>query len=215
MDRALGIDVANDAASNVAAMERYFDPGHPEHARVRRAVEDAQTILDAEFHAIGAEVGWFYPAEKTTAAAADRGSHAGPENDPEEEVSDHLLNNRPSTVPGRQLPHAWLRRGDGATAERVSTRDMVVRDKFLLLARSADWRALDGPYVHVEVIGPGSDAAWTDAHGTWAETCGVGEVGAVLARPDRIVGWRARRLDEDVLAGWDGTIARLLRVSHL
>ncbi|KAI1078133.1 FAD binding domain-containing protein [Whalleya microplaca] len=193
MDKALGIDVSNDAATNVAALERYFDMNHPEHASVRQGVEDAQKILDQEFHAIGAEVGWFYPDESGR----------------DEEVD--LLNYRPSTKPGRQLPHAWLSR-DGV--ERVSTRDMVLPDKFLLLARSADWRSREGEYVHVEVIGLG-EGEWSDTDGMWSEDCAVGEKGAVLVRPDRIVAWRAEKLDEEVLAGWDGIIARLLRVSHL
>lgn len=41
MDKALGIDIANDAATNVDAMDNYFNPAHPEYARLRKAVADA------------------------------------------------------------------------------------------------------------------------------------------------------------------------------
>lgn len=62
MDKALGIDIANYAATNVDAKNNYFSPVHPEYARLRKAAADAQAVLDSELHVLGTKVGWFYPS---------------------------------------------------------------------------------------------------------------------------------------------------------
>lgn len=202
MDHALGIDINNEAATNVEAMQRYFDPVHPEHDQIKQAVLRAQDVMDSEFHALGAEVGWFYPsADIGGEGAATRHDGAFLENGEFD-----LLNYHPSTIPGHQLPHAWLRRDD----QLLSTRDLVLKDKCVLLAWDANWREAEGEYVHVEIVGADS-GSWKDVNGTWATVSGIDKQGAVLVRPDRIVGWRTQRTSEDGIVGLERIVQELLK----
>ncbi|KAH9904383.1 FAD binding domain-containing protein [Xylariomycetidae sp. FL2044] len=223
MDRALGIDAGRDAAANVAAMERFFDPGRDGHAAVGQAVVEAQRVLDAEFCALGAEVGWFYASADIDGEGAENrhdGALVRSDDDDGDGVEDgdgHALEldqlaYHVSTIPGHQCPHAWLaNKSSGGGLERVSTRDMVQPDKFLLLAWDTRWQQLEGKYVHVEVIG--ADGPWEDVDEKWESSCGVEKSsGAVLVRPDRIVAWRARTFDEALLRGGDMLIRRLLKI---
>ncbi|KAJ5833925.1 hypothetical protein N7474_002236 [Penicillium riverlandense] len=78
----------------------------PEGNARREAVRKAQVILDDEFHAIGAEIGWFYP---------------GTQPEGEDIPSDHeghvlrsgemdCLNYHPTTLLGHNLPmHGWTK----------------------------------------------------------------------------------------------------------
>ena len=97
--------------------------------------------------------------------------------------------------PGHRLPHAWL--GDGSA--RRSTLDLL-GPGFTLLTRDPAWveaahalAALAGPPLDAHLLAgdrtPGDRAAF-DAQ------FGIGEGGAVLTRPDGIVGWRARATDQ-------------------
>lgn len=202
MDYALGIDIKNEAATNVEAMHKYFEPTHPEHEQIQQAVSRALEVMDTEFHALGAEVGWFYPsADIGGEGAATRHDGALLENGEFD-----ILNYHPSTVPGHQLPHAWLRRDD----QLVSTRDFVLNDKFVLLAWEANWRKAEGEYVHVEIVGADS-GSWLDVNGTWAAVSGMNKQGAVLVRPDRIVAWRTQRASKDGMVELDKIVQRLLK----
>lgn len=199
MDKALGIDIANDAATNVDAMDSYFKPAHPDYPRLRKAVADAQVVLDCEFHALGTEVGWFYPSADLEGEGSGN-SHDGVllENGEFDGYQYH-----PSTIPGHQVPHAWLRKGETT----ISTRDLARRDRYVLLAQNDGWLKAESRWVHVEIIG-GDGGEWTDKDGTWASVCGVGRDGAVLARPDRIVAWRSKKLDDEALARLNGFLGR-------
>ena len=92
----------------------------------------------------------------------------------------------PNTRPGHHLPHVWL--GDG-----TSTLDLVKDSGFTLFvdpSASAEWlAAASGLPVSVVVV--------SDDDTEWADVRGVGPGGAVLARPDRKVGWRVASLPED------------------
>ncbi|KAI1336971.1 FAD binding domain-containing protein [Xylariaceae sp. FL0016] len=218
MDRALGIDVAASAPDNAAALRRFFDPGHPEHGAVRRAVVDAQRVLDSEFCALGAEVGWFYRDVPVPEAGRDRdrdrdegpdASHAGAlvrGADGGWEL-DQLVYH-PSTIPGHQCPHAWLLRPGSPT--KISTRDLVQPARLLLLALDSRWRKAERRGTQVEVIGGTDTDALEDVNGAWARQCDVNGSGAVLVRPDRIVAWRAKEFSEEVIASWDAIVNQVL-----
>ncbi|KAL2871023.1 FAD binding domain-containing protein [Aspergillus lucknowensis] len=166
MDRALGIDPAKSAAENTASFNAYFDESHPLHAQMRDAVARAQAVLDVEFHAPGAEIGWFYPSVDVKGeGAATR--HDGQIN---EDGEFELCVYYPSTIPGHHLPHFWVDRG----GMRKSSRDLLRRDQCVLFARSEWLKGAGDVDVHVEVV--------DGVH--WIE-------GAVLVRPDGIVAWRA------------------------
>lgn len=108
MDKALRIDISNDAATNAQAMDIHFDKSHPEHQNIREAVSKAQGVFDGELLEDG-----------------------------DMDTSNYHV----SSIPGHQLLHAWLKKGDSA----VSTMDLVRPEKFVLLSRNSDWRQAAQP----------------------------------------------------------------------
>jgi len=95
--------------------------------------------------------------------------------------------------PGTRVPHAWLQR-DG---QPVSTLDLLGKGFTLFTGAAGDpWlAAVDavsesvGVSIAVQRIGP--NTAIRDIHGKWAAITGLSSDGALLARPDDFVGWRA------------------------
>lgn len=153
MDTALGLSPANATEDNVRAMDSFFDAADSGEGAARRsAVDNAQRILDGEFHALGAEIGWFYPDvdvdgghDGGDAAAARR--HGGQLDD--DGVLD-TIHYHPSTIPGHHLPHFWLERdgkeradaGEESKTLRISSRDLVRYDGFVLVTSQPErWQA--------------------------------------------------------------------------
>ena len=105
----------------------------------------------------------------------------------------------PDARPGARAPHAWLSIGE----ERVSTLDLFGRELVLLVAGDGGaWRtaaasvaeSMPGPAVRVRSVG-----RWLrDTDGTFAETYGLADGGAVLVRPDGVVAWRSRSAPADI-----------------
>lgn len=85
--------------------------------------------------------------------------------------------------PGTRLPHRWL---DG---RRKSTLDLLDACGLTLLTGpdGAGWLSVarSVPGVQVAHVVPGPDGA------AWAQQAGLGQDGALLARPDHIVAWRS------------------------
>jgi len=106
----------------------------------------------------------------------------------------------PSTRPGHRLPHAWVRR----SGQRISTHDLVPRDRLVLLLGMSDspWAAalrsvaakLAEP-IDAIVIGDGGEVS--DPDGAWQSVREVGDEGAILVRPDQVVAWRAFSVPAD------------------
>ncbi|KAJ4520899.1 hypothetical protein HRR83_002668 [Exophiala dermatitidis] len=224
MDRALGLSPGNSEADNIAAMDSFFDPASTEEggegqAR-REAVQQAQKILDGEFHALGAEIGWFYPSLDLDG----EGQATNHDGQLDEEGNLDMLRYHPSTIPGHHLPHVWLKRIQPSQRDemkqRVSTRDLVRYDGFIFITSAPElWQnqidhssGLDGLVTLVEIAesnGPkdwpaGDESAdesasehtlWRDIDGKWASLRGVEHTGAVFVRPDGIVVWRARKFE--------------------
>lgn len=98
-----------------------------------------------------------------------------------------------TTRPGARLPHAWLER-DG---ERISTLDLVPRDRPLLLL-GREGRAWETP---VKTLGLDAVAVdgktLVDPEGLWATLREVDEDGALLIRPDHHIAFRAASTPED------------------
>ncbi|KEF56626.1 uncharacterized protein A1O9_06815 [Exophiala aquamarina CBS 119918] len=144
MDTALGISPEQSKEENIKAIDSFFDATDTGEGDARRkAVDTAQLILDGEFHALGAEIGWFYPdVDVDGEGAATR--HDGQLNEKEELDT---LEYHPSTIPGHHLPHLWLeRKGEDAgprnsRAISVSTRDLIRYGGFVLFTSRPDlWR---------------------------------------------------------------------------
>ncbi|HEY3682529.1 MAG TPA: FAD-dependent monooxygenase [Streptosporangiaceae bacterium] len=104
----------------------------------------------------------------------------------------------PSGRPGTRAPHVPLDR-DG---ERVSTRDLFTREFVLLSASPAARDAASAVAarlgVPIEAYVVGADLA--DPDGAWAAKYGVDPAsGAVLVRPDGVIGWRTGEFAESGL----------------
>ncbi|OQV10446.1 FAD binding domain-containing protein [Cladophialophora immunda] len=200
MDKAIGVSTENSQTENVANMDSFLDISteNSDGAARRDAVQRAQKILDDEFHALGAEVGWFYP-DLDVNGEGKASNHDGQLKDNGEL---DLLYYHPSTIPGHHLPHAWLEQGD----KRLSTRDLVKYDGFVLITSHPElWgKAVveegGGLVTLIEISDMIEEAdgrfSWKDVDGKWASQRGVGSSGAVLVRPDGIVVWRAQAFDE-------------------
>lgn len=200
IDKSLGITSETSTEENIEAINAYFDPSHPDHQTKRQNIEDAADILDHEFHAPGIEIGWFYPsADINEEGGSNR--HGG---QLKENGDFDIVNYHPSTIPGHNLPHAWLKKGD----RTVSTRDLVRIDNFVLITHGGgDWNQFKSDLVDIEVIDGGR--GWTDVEGTWAELSDVAKDGAILVRPDGIVAWRSRIWNEDMLEKFHTAFAQI------
>lgn len=193
LDEALGLSPTKSEAENIQAMEQYFDStdegqGLAKRKEVMKAMED----LDVEFYAHGAEVGWFYDFEYNGTYESTSNQDVNPQRKEDGEME--LCTYHPTTRPGNQLPHAWLVRK--SSREKLSTRELVVRDKLMLLAMSKEWKLFENPFVDVQIVHESGDLS--DSTGDWKGICGeLEKVGALLVRPDNIIAYRF--IDDQVL----------------
>ena len=110
-----------------------------------------------------------------------------------------LLVDRLRGQPGTRVPHAWLHRGD----YRISTLDLLGPGFTVLTGDAGDpWCASAafasvalGVPVSAHRIGAASDIV--DVDGQWAARVGLTPEGALLIRPDDVVGWRVDNIPAD------------------
>ncbi|KAK2611862.1 hypothetical protein N8I77_005183 [Diaporthe amygdali] len=200
MDAALGMSPEKSTDENRTSIMAYFNSAHPNHAMKRQAVEDASKVLDLEFKAPGAEIGWFYRGVGG-ATDADHAPHL---------LEDGSLNSGvviPSTVPGHNLPHVWIHRN----GQKLAVRDLVPLDKFLLLVDNRpDWELLDADLLHIQrVTSSGGVDGWAEPTQEWTRLLGGNE--AVLVRPDGIIAWRGS-WQSSLPHVWPGILERALYV---
>lgn len=196
MDVALGMSPLKSQEDNTAAIGPFFDNTHPEHAEKVAAVHRAQKVLDLEFKAPGAEVGWFYPS-------VDIDGEGNADNHGGQLLEDGELNSEfffPSTIPGHHVPHVWLEK-DG---NMVAIRDLIPQSQFLLIASESIWEGFASNLVTVELIGNGG---WRDSASGWSSFSTGHE--AVLVRPDGIITWRGN-WEESISQDWPNILARAL-----
>ena len=190
MDNALGISPAAEPEVNVRRVEQFFDMADTgEGAEKREKVTKQLSLLDNELYAHGNEVGWFYDNSHF-----QRGDFAWKSPQIMENGLVDQNNYHPCTVPGHNLPHAWLY--NSHEKQRRSTRHFVEKTMLVLLASSPSWAVVNNPWIKVVCI---DDSAWTDVDGTWTKQCQVSPSGAVLVRPDNIVAYRWK--DDAILQG--------------
>ena len=175
----------------------------PDGADDRRAVLDALDLMDGQFNAHGVEMTRRYAS---SAVLPDGRPPTTPTRDPE-------LHHEPSTDPGRTLPHVWLVR----QGTELSTLDVAAYDRFTLLVGAAGsaWHdaaaqvsAELGVDVTAVTVSLGHEV--DDIYGDWARRRGVGDDGALLIRPDRIVAWRCGALPDDPTGALGDAMAQLL-----
>lgn len=184
--QALGLDLEPTTARMEASLR------DPEKRRATEAAIDAQA---EHFDLLGLQLGYIY------AEGALVPEREGP---PAGSPRDYA----PTGHPGARLPHTWLETG----SEQRSSLDLVSYSGLSLISFGAheDWeRALerfpDTLITHVRV---GVDARGAEAN--WRETCGVGETGALLVRPDQHVAWRAAQLPKQAEAAIRSAISTIL-----
>jgi 2-polyprenyl-6-methoxyphenol hydroxylase-like FAD-dependent oxidoreductase len=201
MDKALGISKDTSVAENKKAIQTLLDKSHPSHAQIHADVQMAQSILDTEFKAPGAEIGWFYPTADI--------NNEGRNNFHDGQLDEHgkLRTDRyyPSTIPGHHFPHMWLRNEDHV----VSSRDLLCLDRFVLFtADPTTWSRAENELIHVVAI---DGKMLEDIDGEWSQLSGVDAHGSVLVRPDGIVAWRSRSARENNVDVLHAALAQILR----
>ncbi|EAT87298.2 hypothetical protein SNOG_04907 [Parastagonospora nodorum SN15] len=204
-DKVLGISKNTSVAENIKAVEVLFDKSHPGHNQMHSDVQKAQSILDTEFKAPGAEVGWFYPTADIYNEGQDN-LHDG-------QLDEHGNLNTgkycPSTIPGHHLPHMWLRKGDRI----VSTRDLLALNNFVLFtANPTAWKDVKSAMVDIVAI---DNDDWEDLDSKWRHLSGVGDEGAVLVRPDGIVAWRSKSTEGNSAEEMATVLAKVLRLPSI
>jgi 2,4-dichlorophenol 6-monooxygenase len=199
----LGISNGAPPAHNVAQFAKLMADTRDGRAR-RARMREVFNLTRIEYGVHDLEMGFAYP----DGAIVGDGEPL-PERDP------LGYDYRPSSHPGRRLPHAWLRL-DG---QAVSTHDLLPMGGLLVIAgrRGQSWCAAanrlaaeTGLRIRAVTVGDGAEAA--DPSGIWGEVSEIGDDGALLVRPDAHVGFRAvsgvadpyatlRQALETVLAG--------------
>ncbi len=186
-----------------------YDPA--QHAAVfetaegREALRQELDLMKYEYHAHGVEMTRRY---ESGAVVADGTPAKVPTRDPE-------LYYEPDTRPGSCLPHVWLGRRD--LSAPVSTLDVAGKGRFVLFTGHGGdrWRdaaaAVSGRTgVEIDVITIGPYLDYEDFYGRWRSLAETEEHGAVLVRPDLIVGWREKALPADPEQALDAAMNHIL-----
>jgi 2-polyprenyl-6-methoxyphenol hydroxylase-like FAD-dependent oxidoreductase len=147
------------------------------------ATDDIQPVAD-DFEI---ELGYLYRSTAILAESDDGPLHGDPRQHRAE--------------PGSRGPHLWLEH-DG---RRISTIDLIGHSFTVLAGRSGQaWISAAAevsaeaagvvtprPGLTVDAYRVGGDGPVVDPDGSFAERYGIGDKGAVLARPDGVVAWRS------------------------
>jgi len=175
----------------------------PEAAQQRAALQAAIANTDYIYNAHGVEMNMRY---ESCAVVPDGTPDPGFERDKE-------LYQQNSSRPGSHIPHVWLSRN----GSQVSTLDLCGSGKFTLItgiggeawveaAKAAEKEF--GIELPVHIIGPGQ--TYEDPYGDFARVRETQETGALLVRPDSIVGWRADAVSDSATADLTHAVASIL-----
>jgi 2,4-dichlorophenol 6-monooxygenase len=171
----------------------------PEAKERRKQLREAIAHKVYEFDAHGVDMNQRYTSD---AVVMDKGDAHTFKEDPE-------LVYQHSTVPGARLPHVWL------TKDRTnySSLDLAGHGEFTLFTgiggegwvRAANAIATERNLpLRAVVVGPGCE--YEDPFGDWARASEVDDDGAILVRPDHVVGWRSKVRAKDA----EGALKRAL-----
>ena len=200
--QALNLPRTPDAQSMQNALAALSEPTTAARER-RRAFDSALQDTIMCFNTHGVETNQNY---RSNAVVPD----GTPDSDaPRDEELYHFA----TTRPGRHLPHLWVTRDQ----QRVSTFDLCGKGGFSLLTgvSGGAWRDAAreiferlGVPIRVHTIGHGGD--YEDSYGDYAAQSEVEEDGAILVRPDHIVGWRAATLPANPAAALGDALEQIL-----
>jgi len=206
-----GLKPGASAEVNWTQFKRIWS-GKPEDVEHRRGALRAIRRMSMEANELNVEYGYRY-----------RSAAIIPDGSPEPEPIDDVRLYEPSTRPGSPLPQAWL---DDESGHRLALKDLVRPGRFLLIAGEdgQDWCAAAATLavandLPVDAVRIGHiDGDLFDPRLAWAQFRGITPRGAVLVRPDRVVGWRSAGAAANAaatLAEALGTIlGRRLRPGH-
>lgn len=192
----------DEMRQNMAARKDATDAG----VHQREALVEAIARSDYVYNAHGVEMNLRYESD---AVSPDGSEDPGFKRDAE-------LYHEHSSRPGAPVPHARL----AQNGRSVSTLDLCGKGGFSLLtgivgedtwreAAAAAEKAVGVP-IAVHAIGPGQE--YDDPYGDWIRLRETQESGALLVRPDFIVGFRA---DAASTTASDGLIAALRQILAL
>ncbi len=175
----------------------------PEAAKQRAALIHAIDSTHYVYNAHGVEMNLRYTSNAVV-----------PDGTPDPGFSrDAELYHEHSSRPGAPIPHAWLQRGK----DEVSTLDLCGKGAFSVITGTGGeaWQgaaeaaaAEYGIAINTHVIGPGK--THEDPYGDFARLREIDENGALLVRPDFIVGWRSHTLPDDPTGALSGALASIL-----
>jgi 2,4-dichlorophenol 6-monooxygenase len=184
---------------NMAALQHDDAASATQRAALREAINSTHYVYNTH----GVEMNQRYSSD---AIAGDGSPEPAWLRDPE-------LYHQASSRPGAPLPHAWI----SLNKRTVSTHDLCGGGRFVLLTGNTGhpWRqtaekvsAELGVMVTVELIGPGQPAE--DPFGEFADIRETAESGALLVRPDRVIGWRCHQYDDAAADGLRHALSQIL-----
>ncbi|KAK3988995.1 FAD binding domain-containing protein [Cladorrhinum sp. PSN332] len=158
----------------------------------RERLREGLRLVRSEYNGLGLEMGQRYESSAV---------YLDDENEPpitsEKVAADPILHHGPRTYPGCRVPHAWLNKA--VPGRQISTIDLTGHGTFTLFfgVGGGAWKeaavsVTRSTKVPIKAYSIGYRQDWEDVYSTWYETRDVEESGAVLARPDRVIAWRAR-----------------------
>lgn len=184
--KAMGLLDTQDPKQMLKNMDALSDETQEAAAR-REALHAAIAASDYVYNSHGVELNQRY----TSSAVVPDGSPA------EDFRRDKELYHQASSRPGANVPHAWLSK----EGSRISTIDLCGKGKFTILTgvtgrKWAEIAAAVGKAIDIEIdVHPvGIGQTYEDPYGDFAAMTETAEDGALLVRPDLLVGWRAQSL---------------------
>lgn len=199
---ALGFEPGQSAEDGWANLDDLFGTGAASANR-REALAKAIELQNFQFNSHGVEMGQRYAS-----AAVIPPTQPEPVGEKDAE-----LYYTPSSISGHVIPHAWLERNRAP----ISTLDVVGKGRFTLITGVDDaaWRdaaasvgASLGVPIAVERLSMGGDTA--DVYQRWHRLRGIGDSGALLVRPDRVIAWRVDEVPEDAGAALEAALGQVL-----
>ena len=200
---ALGVSTVPDAAGFEAALA-VLDEDSPRGVSRRSELRGAMDGLLRGYSTLGVELQQHYQS----AAVVSDGAPL-----PEWSRDAEFYYNATSR-PGYHLPHVWLTKDQ----KRVSTLDLCGKGRFTLLTGHSGAKAWNaaahqareklGISLEVRVIGYG--CAYDDCYGDYARLREVNDDGALLVRPDLMVGWRSHTAGTDSVAALINALSQIL-----
>jgi 2,4-dichlorophenol 6-monooxygenase len=200
---ALGVTPENTPEENMEHLRRLWS-GRPADAEHRSNVLRMIRAQSMEFGELNVEYGYRYES----AAVVPDGS--GPPL-----PIDDIRVYQPSTRPGAPLPHAWI---DDEEGNRRPIKDLVAPGRFLLIAgedghswcEAASQLAAEAD-LPLDFLRIGHlDGDLYDPRCAWLRNRRIASDGAILVRPDRVIGWRQPTASGDPRAALASAVSQIL-----